>query len=47
MTSPLDHEWPEYAAASESIWRPLGDAFGDFVPAFARTLASYQGILSF
>ncbi len=30
---------PEYAAASESIWRPLGDAFGDFVPCFARTLA--------
>ncbi len=30
---------PEYAAASESIWRPLSDAFGDFVPAFARTLA--------
>ncbi len=30
---------PEYAAASESIWRPLGDAFGDFVPSFARTLA--------
>jgi hypothetical protein len=30
---------PEYAAASESIWRPLGEAFGDFVPAFARTLA--------
>jgi hypothetical protein len=35
---------PEYAAASESIWRPLGDAFGDFVPAFARTLA---GIVRF
>lgn len=30
---------PEYAAASESIWRPLGDAFGDFVPSFARALA--------
>jgi hypothetical protein len=31
---------PEYAAASESIWRPLGDAFGDFVPSLARTLAA-------
>ncbi len=30
---------PEYAAASESIWRPLGEAFGDFVPSFARALA--------
>jgi len=30
---------PEYAAASNSIWRPITDAFGDFGPAFARTVA--------
>jgi hypothetical protein len=31
---------PEYAAVSNSIWRPITDAFGDFGPAFARTVAS-------
>jgi Domain of unknown function (DUF4349) len=30
---------PKYEAASESIWRPLGDAFGNFIPNMARTLA--------
>jgi hypothetical protein len=30
---------PEYEAASESIWRPLADAFGAFAPNFAETLA--------
>lgn len=34
----------EYAAASQSIWRPVTDAFGDFVPAFARTIG---GIIRF
>lgn len=28
----------EYAPASQSIWRPVTDAFGDFAPAFARTI---------
>ncbi len=28
----------EYAPASQSIWRPVTDAFGDFAPAFARTV---------
>jgi hypothetical protein len=31
---------PKYSAASESIWRPLSDAFGNFVPNFAGTLAA-------
>ena len=31
---------PKYSAASESIWRPLSDAFGNFVPNFASTLAA-------
>ncbi|MEZ6028494.1 MAG: DUF4349 domain-containing protein [Hyphomonadaceae bacterium] len=35
---------PEYAAVSNSIWRPITDAFGDFGPAFARTVAA---IISF
>jgi len=30
----------EYAPAAESIWRPVTDALGDFVPAFARTLGA-------
>jgi hypothetical protein len=30
---------PKYEAASESIWRPLGDAFANFIPNMARTLA--------
>ncbi len=35
---------PKYGAVSESIWRPLGDAFGNFVPNMASTLA---GIVEF
>lgn len=31
---------PKYTAASESIWRPLSNAFGNFVPNFAGTLAA-------
>jgi len=34
----------EYAAASQSIWRPVTDAFADFGPAFARTIG---GIVRF
>jgi len=30
----------EYAPAAQSIWRPVTDALGDFVPAFARTLGA-------
>lgn len=30
---------PKYSAVSESIWRPLGDAFSDFVPSIVRSLA--------
>jgi hypothetical protein len=30
---------PKYGAVSESIWRPLGDAFGNFIPNMARSLA--------
>jgi Domain of unknown function (DUF4349) len=30
---------PKYTAASESIWRPLGDAFSAFLPNFAQSLA--------
>lgn len=30
---------PRYEVASESIWRPLGEALGNFAPNFARTLA--------
>lgn len=30
----------EYAPAAQSIWRPVTDAFGDFLPAFARTLGA-------
>lgn len=31
---------PELGAASNSMWRPITDAFGDFGPAFARTIAA-------
>jgi hypothetical protein len=31
---------PKYTAASESIWRPLGDAFSSFLPNFAQSLAA-------
>ncbi|MDP3735887.1 MAG: DUF4349 domain-containing protein [Hyphomonadaceae bacterium] len=31
---------PKYTAVSESIWRPLGDAFSNFAPNFAQTLAA-------
>jgi hypothetical protein len=34
----------EFGAVSESVWRPLGSAFGDFVPSFVESLA---GIVSF
>jgi len=34
----------EYAPASQSIWRPVTDAFADFAPAFARTIG---GIVRF
>lgn len=34
----------EYAAASQSIWRPVTDAFADFGPSFARTIG---GIVRF
>jgi hypothetical protein len=34
------HYQPEYAAVSNSVWRPITDAFGDFAPAFARTVAA-------
>jgi hypothetical protein len=30
----------EYAVASQSIWRPVTDAFADFGPAFARTIGA-------
>ena len=30
----------EYAPVSQSIWRPVTDAFGDFAPAFARTIGA-------
>lgn len=35
----LDYK-PKYTAVSESIWRPLGDAFSNFAPNFAQTLAA-------
>jgi len=31
---------PKYTAVSESIWRPLGDAFSGFMPNIAATLAA-------
>lgn len=31
---------PKYSAASESIWRPLGDAFSAFLPNFAQSLGA-------
>ena len=34
----------ELGAASNSMWRPITDAFGDFGPSFARTIA---GIIEF
>jgi hypothetical protein len=42
-TLTLDYK-PKYTAVSESIWRPLGDAFSNFAPNFAQTLA---GIVEF
>ncbi len=38
-TITLDYE-PKYSAASESIWRPLGDAFSSFLPNLAQSLAA-------
>jgi hypothetical protein len=37
---------PKYGAVSESIWRPLGDAFGSFIPNMARTLADVVDFIS-
>jgi hypothetical protein len=37
---------PKYEAASESIWRPLGNAFGSFVPNMATTLADVVDFIS-
>jgi hypothetical protein len=37
---------PEYTAASESIWRPLGDAFSNFAPNIALTLAAIIEFIS-
>jgi len=37
---------PKYTAASESIWRPLGDAFSDFLPNVAGSLAGIVRFLS-
>lgn len=34
----------ELGAVSNSMWRPITDAFGDFGPSFARTIA---GIIEF
>lgn len=36
----------EYAPAAQSIWRPVTDAFGDFVPAFARTLGAIIEVIA-
>jgi hypothetical protein len=30
----------QYSPAAQSIWRPVTDAFGDFAPAFARTIGA-------
>ncbi|MEZ5938904.1 MAG: DUF4349 domain-containing protein [Hyphomonadaceae bacterium] len=37
---------PKYSAVSESVWRPLGDAFANFVPNVARSLADLVEWLS-
>jgi hypothetical protein len=37
---------PKYTAVSESIWRPLGDAFSNFLPNIAMTLAAIIGFIS-
>ena len=37
---------PKYTAVSESIWRPLGDAFSDFIPNIAQTLAAIIRFIS-
>ena len=34
------YDQAEYAPAAQSIWCPVTDAFGDFAPAFARTLGA-------
>ncbi len=35
-----------YSAASESIWRPLGDAFSDFIENVVRSLAGLVNLVS-
>lgn len=37
---------PKFSAASESIWRPLGDAFSDFLPNVAGSLAGIVRFIS-
>lgn len=37
---------PKYTAVSESIWRPLGDAFSGFMPNIASTLAAIISFVS-
>jgi hypothetical protein len=37
---------PKYTAVSESIWRPLGDAFSNFLPNVAATLAAIISFIS-
>jgi len=37
---------PKYTAVSESIWRPLGDAFSSFMPNIASTLAAIIRFIS-
>lgn len=37
---------PKYSAASESIWRPLGEAFSDFLPNVAGSLAGIVRFIS-
>ena len=37
---------PKYTAVSESIWRPLGDAFSGFMPNIASTLAAIINFIS-
>jgi hypothetical protein len=36
----------EYAPASQSIWRPVTDAFADFAPAFARTIGGIVRLIA-
>lgn len=38
---------PELGAVSNSMWRPITDAFGDFGPSFARTVAGIVAFVAF